>query len=221
MTPAPAVPKSAGWRVLVQVAPRSLANTAIGCVGPSVLFLLGRSAWGLGAAVGLTAAWNCAWQGARRLTRKPFSGLLLLGLLELVLRTSASLAFHSARLFFVTPAVATALTGVVYIATSLLGRPLLSAVLADLVPSSLVDLSGPSLNPVIRKLSILYGSEQIVVAAVSIAMVLRLSMAQYVALHTLVSWSGFGLVVAVAAVAFRGDLARLVPNRRPLVVFAD
>jgi hypothetical protein len=186
----------------------------IGGVGPAACFLLGCRIWGLAAAVALTAGWNCSWQAVRWFQRRPFSGLLLVGLLELGLRTTIGLALHSARLFFLAPAVATAATGLVYIASSRHPRPLLVVVLADLLPSALIDLSHPRTQRMIRAVSILYGAEQIFVAAISILMVLTLSTPEYVAAHLIVSWSIFAGALMAAVIVFRREPAQLISTCR-------
>lgn len=64
----------------------------------------------------------------------------------------------------------------------------------------------------IRKLSILYGTEQILVAGISMLMILTLSTTQYVTAHLIVSWSVAGTALIVAFIAFRRDLADLIPG---------
>lgn len=201
-----------GRRVARLIAPKALGNLIVGGVVPSVLFLAGRRTAGLAAAVALTAGWNCSWQALRWLKRKPLSGLLMLGMLELGLRTTVGLTLHSARLFFLAPAVATAITGAVYIVSSARSRPLLAMVVADLVPTPLVDLSHPAARDVIRRLSILYGAEQILVATISVLMILDLTTTQYVAAHMIVSWSVGAVVLLGGVAAFRRELTELVPT---------
>jgi hypothetical protein len=212
--PAAAVPwrSRVDQRAALALAAKALPNLLVAGVVPAVCFLAGRRLWGLAGAICLAMAWNGGCQVVRRLLAKPLSGLLIIGLLELVLRASVALVLKSTQAFFVAPAVVTAVTGVVYMASGFTRTPLVGKVLNDLVPESVLDVNDPCVAVLLRKGSLLYGAEQLLVAMVSLVMVVNLSTTVYVAVHSLVSWVLLGLMAAVAAPFFLGEV-RTVARR--------
>ena len=197
-------------RVAAKVAATAVPSLILGAVVPALCFLVGRRVWGLGGAICLALVWNGCCQAGRRLRGKPLSGLLIIGLLELGLRGSVALALNSAKLFFVVPAIVTAVSGGVFVVCGLTSTPLISAVVADLVPDSVLDVIDPRVTVLLRKVSVLYGAEQVLVAIVSIAMAMNLSTATYVTIHVVVSWAVLGIVIAAAAPFLGGELRAVV-----------
>ena len=182
-----------------------------------MLFLLGRSLWGLVGGVTLSLAWNGSCQVGRRLSGKPYSGLLIVGLVEGAVRTAVAIALHSAQAYFIAPSIVTAAIGVIFIRSGFTASPLTARVVAELVPSSLIDLGDPRVVRLMRWGSLMYGTEQVLVALVSLEMVLKLSTTTYVAIHPLASWAILGMMVVVALPLFRSDLrAVLRPRKAPL-----
>jgi hypothetical protein len=194
-----------GRRVAARLAAKAGPNLVIAAVVPSVCFLVGRSLWGLPGAIALALLWNASCQGVRRLAGKPLSGLLILGSVELVVRALVALLLNSARMYFIAPAIVTAVTGLVCVASAFTSRPLLAPVIADLVPSSVFDVRDPRHTRLLQKGSAIYGLEQVLTAAVSMVMIANTSMTVYAAVHPLVSWLVLGLVVSAVIPTFRSD----------------
>jgi hypothetical protein len=178
----------------------------IAAVIPSVCFVVGRHFWGLGGAIGLALGWNALCQATRRLRGSDWSGLLVIGSISLVLRAAAALAMHSAQVFFLAPAVVTFIMGFIYISSAFSATPLLSRVVGDLVPESVLDTKDPRIWTLLRISSIIYGVEQTLAALVSMVMVLNLSTTTYVAVHELASCAILGLVVAITVPFFIGPV---------------
>ena len=211
---ASARPGAGGRRAAARVAAKAVPNLVIAAVVPAVCFLLGRRLWGLDGAIGLALVWNGVCQAGRRFLGKPFSGLLVIGSIGLVLRASVALALNSAQVFFIAPAIVTAITGAVYVASGFKSSRLLALVVADLVPDSSLDVTDARMARLLRMGSVLYGAEQLLVALVSIVMVINLSTTAYVAVHPLVSWAVLGLVIAAAVPFFQQELRRVADLRR-------
>lgn len=190
----------------VSLAAKAIPNLLTGAVVPAVLFLVGRSLWGLVGGVALSLAWNGSCQVVRRMLGKPYSGLLIVGLVEGAARAAVAIALHSAQAYFVAPSIVTAAIGVIFIRSGFTATPLTARVVAELVPSSLVDLGDPRVARLMRWGSLMYGIEQVLVALVSLEMALKLSTTTYVAVHPLASWAILGLMVVVALPFFRSDL---------------
>ncbi len=143
------------------------------------------------------------------------SGLLLIGLTTLALRAAASFALQSERAYLVAPALVTIVMGLAYVASAATTKPLLSLVISDLVPPSWVDTDAPRTARLCRIASVVWGGEQIVSAAVSLAMILRVSATTYMMLHQLVSWLIVAVVLGAVVPFFWPDLRVLWRAHRP------
>jgi intracellular septation protein A len=195
-------------------------NLIVGAVVPILCYFAGRRLWGLAGAVCLTLGWNASCQVVRRLSGRPLSGLLILGLVELVLRGLVAAFLHSSRMFFVAPAVVTALAALIYIGSGLISRPVITWVIADLVPESLLDIKDPGVARVLRKASIFYGLEQLLIAAMSVALVMAISASAYVILHAIMSWGVLGMALLVAFRFFHDDIRFFAVREPPPVLVA-
>jgi intracellular septation protein A len=197
-------------RLVAKTAVKAVPSLILGAVIPAVCFLLGQRMWGLIGAIVLTLVWNSLYQVFRWLCGQSLSGLALLGLLELGLRTSVALALHSAQLFFMAPAVITAVSAAVFVGSAVKSKPLLARVVGELVPPSVLDLRDPRVTQMLKRISVLYGVEQFVVAMISVAMVLSMSTSEYVAMHTLVSWLVLGVATVAVSPFFRAELQAVI-----------
>jgi intracellular septation protein A len=209
-----------GRQVVRKIATTALPNLLLAGVVPAGCFLLGQRVWGLIGAICLALAWTGLYQASRWLRGQSLSGLLLLGLIELGLRSSAALALHSAQVFFVAPAIVTAVTGVLFVGSGLTSKPFLARVVAELVPDSVLDVRDPRMTRTLNRVSVLYGAEQFVIAVISVVMVLNLSTSTYVAVHSVVSWLVLGVAIVVAAPFFRAELQAVIRSQRPALAAA-
>lgn len=197
------------------VGARAVPSLLVGAVGPAVCFIVGRHLWGLLGAVLLALAWNLGAQGARLLAGRTWSALLLLNLIELALRGALALGLSSARMFFIAPAVITAITGVVYVVSAFTRTPLAARMLSEIVPSSVLDPGSPRWRVLLRRGSVVYGLEQMTVATVSILLVSRLAPTTYAALHPVISWAVLVVVAALAIPLLRSHWKRAVTPAAP------
>jgi intracellular septation protein A len=202
-------------RLIAKTAGKAVPGLILGAVIPAVCFLLGHHVWGLIGAIALTLAWSSLYQAFRWLRGQSLSGLALLGLVELSLRTAVALALHSAQLFFIAPAVVTAVTAGVFVGSGLGSKPLLARVVGELVPQSVLDLRDPRAARMLNRVSVLYGAEQFAIAVISVAMVLNMSTSAYVATHTVVSWLVLGIATTAAAPFFRAELQAIIRSEPP------
>jgi hypothetical protein len=162
-------------------------------------------------------AWNGFCQVVRRLLGKPYSGLLIVGLVEGLARAAVALSLHSAQVYFIAPSIVTAVTGLVFFRSGFTSTPLTSRIVADLVPSNVMDLDDPRVVRLMRWGSVMYGAEQVLVAILSLEMVVHLSTTVYVAVHPLVSWAMLGLMVVLALPFFYSDVRSVLrPVDRPV-----
>ncbi len=182
-------------RTMRKVAAKAVPGMILGGIIPALCFLVGRRAWGLAGGIVLVLLWSLAYQIARWVRTRSISGLVILYLLVLALRGSTALVFHSASMFYITPSLVTIIGGCVFIASGLMSKPLVSPILNELVPNSVLDCRDARVRSAMVKISLIYGVEQLVNAAVMILMVLKLSTTVYVTTHGAVSWFIMGLFI--------------------------
>jgi hypothetical protein len=186
-------------------------------LGPTACFVTGRALWGVNGALALALVWTAGCMGLRHARGKRSSGLLMIGMTTLVLRTAVSMAMHSERAYLLAPALVTLVMGAVFVVSALTARPLLSRVAGDLVPASWLDSRDDKLARLCRVGSAAWGVEQIVSAAVSIAMIDRMSATTYMVVHQLVSWLIFVAVIGAVVPFFWRDLRSIWKARRQAV----
>ena len=111
-----------------------MPNVIEGKIVPVVLFL------GLLQFVGMTAAllgalgWSLLALARRVVRRERITGLLILTTANLAARTAAAMLTGSLLIYFLQPTITTALFGLVFVASALLGRPLAEKLVLDVVP---------------------------------------------------------------------------------------
>lgn len=189
------------------LARRALPHLVEGLIGPSAAFLIGHQFFGLVGAIGFAFVWAATCMILRVARGARVSGLLLIAMITLVLRTVAGLVGHSSQAYFIGPDIATAGMGLVFVISALAGRPLIGRVLADLIPPEWFDPTGPEAERLCRLASVVWGVEQMLVSVVTAFLLFHLDTTTYVTVHEPISLAVFGFVV----VAF---LPVLVPEIR-------
>lgn len=213
----------AGTSTIRQVVARAVPSLVIRAVVPAVLFLVGRSLWGLLGAVVLTLVWSLGVQLIRHLRGLAMSTILMIGIVELLVRSSAALALHSTDAYFVAPALTTALIGVAFVGSAFTAKPLAARVVWEVVPESVLHPDDPRTKDLLRKASVLYGTQHVAVAAVSLYMVFSMSTTAYVAVHPMLSWVSVGLMALVALPILRRHVSSprqgwVVPGAKPALL---
>lgn len=193
---------------LGRVARRAVPSLLVSAVGPAVCFIAGRQLWGLVGGVVLALLWNGAAQALRILRVRSYSGILAVGLVGLVTRGTLALALNSARMYFIAPAVVTAVTGAVYVCSAFTDTPLVCRMFCELVPRSVVDPESPKWRRALRRGTILYGTEQMGVAVLSLLLVARVGPTTYAAVHPVLSSAVFALAALAAIPFLRPDRIR-------------
>lgn len=188
--------------IIRHAGPRLLEAT----FGPSACFLTGRALWGLNGALGLALGWTGACMILRAARGRRSSGLLIIGTITLVLRVAVALALRSESAYLLAPTLVTAVIGAVYVASALVGAPLLGRFVGDLVPTAWVDAGDAHLSRLCRIATLVWGAEQILSAAVSLVMISKLSVASYLMVHTVVSWLTLAVVAGAVLPFFWKDV---------------
>jgi intracellular septation protein A len=177
-----------------------------GTVIPAILF------WSLLHAVGITAAvwavlgWS-AFAAGRRLCRgRRVPGVVLLGAVAVVGRAVTMLATGSTFLFFLQPVIGTVLTGLLFLGSVPMGRPLTERLAADFVPLDAEVLGRAPVRRLLLRLSLLWAAVHFANAGLTLFLLQRESVSTFVLLRPVVSLSTTGLGVVVTIVAARAVL---------------
>ena len=165
-------------------APRVIEATVV----PSALFLLCHALFGLAGALAGALAWSWGCIGWRKLHRKPIGGLLPIGAAGLLARSALALISGSTFVYFVGPAILTAIVGLGFVASAASDQPVVARIVTDIVPLSDDTLATTANDRLLRTLSVLWGVEQVVCAAANFWMYRHLPMARYLVLRGPVGW---------------------------------
>src|SRR4051812_34567821 len=184
--------------------PRVLEATVI----PSVVFLIGHAVFGLagGLAGALLWSWGCI--GWRHGTGRPVGGLLPIGAMSLLVRSGLALVSGSTFIYFAGPAVLTAIVGLGFVASAATDRPVVARIVSDVVPLSPETLANPATDRLLRRLSILWGVQQVISGAVNLWMFRHLALSRYLVLRGPVGWSMALMALAISLAAGRRHLHR-------------
>jgi hypothetical protein len=185
-----------------------LCGVGLGVALPMASFLLANRLWGLTGAVGGAVGWTTVCQLVRKMAGRPASKLLALGLSETAVRSSVAVAFHSARLYFVVPALLTTASGFAYGWLGLRRPCWFESLVAEVVPRQFLNRFDTRLQPFITAAALIYGAEQVVVGSLSFALALMLPPSTYVVVHPLVSWSLFGLTALAALTLMHNNISQ-------------
>jgi len=181
---------------------RTLAHHAGGhvleaTVVPVGLFYLFLSFVGIWAALAAGLAWSYVAVGRRLLTGQRVPGLLLLGALGLTARTLLAVATGSVFLYFLQPTLTTVVTAALFLVTLPTGRPMAERLAADFCPLPSGFTAHPGVRRFFNRLTLLWVLVQLGNAAITITLLLSMSVRTYVVTRTLIS-----LVVTGGAIGF-------------------
>lgn len=143
--------------------------------------------WALGARGAICTA--LAWTYlaiARRLRRhERLPGVLVIAALGLSARSVVALASGSSLfVYFIQPSLATALVGGAFLLSVPLGRPLAEKLAYDFVPMPPSFFKGPKVRQLFVRISLLWALVSLVNAAATIALLLNVPVAAYLAAKT-------------------------------------
>jgi hypothetical protein len=163
---------------------------------PGVLFYTCLVWGGLGLAYLVALAWVYGCLGRRVLQRRPVSALLVLAAVGITARTAVAVWSGSAFVYFVQPVAGTVLTGGVFIASLVIGRPLIGRFAGDFWPMTPEVAQNAGVLSLFRGLTVLWAGVNLATAALTFSLLLTLPLATFVALKQLT-----GLAITMGAIA--------------------
>jgi hypothetical protein len=169
-----------------RAAPQVLEATIV----PLALFYGFLAALGPTGAICSALGWNYLALVRRVWRRERLPGLLVIASLALTARSLLALASgHSMFVYFLQPSLATALVGGAFLLSVPLGRPLAEKLAHDFVPLPPSFLKRPKIRQLFVRISLLWALVSLVNAAGTIALLVNVPLATYLAARTGLSWA--------------------------------
>ncbi|MDP9389042.1 MAG: hypothetical protein M3Q48_14285 [Actinomycetota bacterium] len=182
------------------IARRALPNLVEATIVPAALFCVVLVQVGTGAAMVATLAWSAGALARRLIVGERVPSILVLSLLGLVLRTAVGLGSGTAALYFVQPLISAAVMGLVFLGSLALGRPLVASLASDFCPLPADVATRPGVVALFRRLTLLWAAIHLATAATTLALLVNLPLATFVAVKTAacmaITGAGVGLTVS-------------------------
>lgn len=199
---------------------RAVPKVIEGAVIPTLLFLmmlrLGGPSWAIGGAF----VWSMLAIGTRVALGRPVPTLVLLGLGALALRTVLALAAQSSFVYFLQPTVGTATVGICFLASALLGRPLVLRLARDFCPIPDDVMTHGHLRRFFLGISVLWGVVQLLNSAVTLWLLLSQSLGTFVVLRTTIAHTLTVTAIGISILWFRRVASRGAPSAPLLAITA-
>jgi len=182
---------------------------------PLGLFYAGLRLWSFLGALLATLLWSYTALLRRVIMRRRVPGTLLLAALTLTGRTALALATGSAFLYFLQPALGTALVAAAFLTSVLVGRPLALRLAADFVPLPATLLANARVRRFFLRISLLWALVFLANTGISLWLLLSQPLVTFLWTRTLASLILTASAIAISTFAFRRCLHRLHRTIRP------
>lgn len=193
---------------------------------PAVLFYACLVGVGLDAAYLAALAWSYSALCCRRLCRRPIPPLLVLGVIGITLRTLLAVLSGSTFIYFLQPVLGTVGMGIAFLVSVAMGRPIVGKLAAEFWPIAPEVASRPPIRALFRRLTVLWAGVHMASAAMTLALLLCLPLATFVALKQVcgLGLTGVGIALTIALsrrTARREGLATSRPRLRLVPAVTD
>jgi uncharacterized membrane protein len=131
-------------------------------------------------AVLVCLGWMIVAMGWRYATRRPVSGLLLLSLGILTIKTAFTLVTGSSFIYFVQPVFADLAVSAIFLGSLWSSRPVIARLAPDFYPMSAALTARPEMRAHFRRLTLLWGLVIAVKGALTLWLLVSLSTANFV-----------------------------------------
>jgi len=175
-------------RVVAAVARRLFPYIVEATIIPTALFyallVVGDMRWALAGAL----AWSYGAIVRRALGGRPVPGLLILATVGITVRTIVYLLSNNDFIYFVGPILRTTLTGLVFAASVVFGRPLIARFAGDFCPLAPDVSVRPGVVRLFTRLTLLWATVNGLAAASSFVLLLTVPVAVFVVAAAVSAW---------------------------------
>lgn len=165
---------------LRDVVARVLSSLLLAVVVPATLLWSMLTLFNVTAAVVVCLGWMVLAMGWRYATGRPVSGLLLLSLAILTIKTAFTLVTGSSFVYFVQPVVADLAVAAMFLGSLWTERPVIARLAPDFYPMSAAVADRPEIRAHLRRLTLLWGLVILVKGATTLWLLETLSTADFV-----------------------------------------
>ncbi|WP_091126676.1 VC0807 family protein [Nocardioides terrae] len=163
-----------------EVLTRVAVSLATAVIAPAVLLWLMLRLFNVATAVIVALAWMVGAMAWRYATRRPVSGLLLLTLGILTVRTAFTLVTGNAFVYFVQPVFADFAVAVIFLGSLWTSRPVIARLAPDFYPMSASVAARPEMRALFRRLTLMWGLVILVKGGITLWLLETLSTANFV-----------------------------------------
>lgn len=165
---------------LRQILARVATTLVTAVLVPAMLLWAMLQLFNVTAAVVVALAWMVAATGWRYLTGRPVSGLLLLSLAILTVKSAITVATGNSFVYFVQPVFADVAVAAIFLGSLWTTRPVIARLAPDFYPLSAEVAARPEMRAHFRRLSLMWGLVILVKAAITLWLLEALSDADFV-----------------------------------------
>lgn len=195
---------------------RVAASLATAVIAPAVLFAATLVIINVYAAVSVALAWMIAATCWRRVTRRPVSGLLVLSLGIMTIKTGFTLVTGNTFVYFVQPVFADATVAAIFVGSLWTARPIVARIAPDFYPIDAALAARPRIRRLFRNLTLLWGLVLLVKGTVTLLLLVSLPTVSFVLIKSSALLT-LTLLATVATVA----LSTIAGRREGLLRPAD
>jgi len=179
---------------------------------PTALFAVTLVIFNITVAVLVALAWMAGAMWWRRSAQRPISGLLVLGLAIMTIKTGITLATGNTFIYFVQPVVVDLLVSGVFLGSLLSARPIVARLAPDFFPMDAGIAARPAIRGLFRRLTLLWGLVILVKGVVTMWLLTSLSTVDFVLIK-----GGAILTLTLLATATTVTWSVLVARREGLL----
>jgi uncharacterized membrane protein len=165
---------------LPDIVARVAVSLATAVVAPAVLFATTLVLFNITTAMIVVLAWMVGAMSWRRATGRPVSGLLVLTVGIMTVKTSVALATGNAFIYFVQPVFVDVIVATVFLTSLWSARPIVSRLAPDFFPMDATLAARPAVRDLFRRLTLLWGLVIVVKGSVTLWLLVSLSTVDFV-----------------------------------------
>jgi hypothetical protein len=201
---------------LKAVVARVATSIATAVVVPAALFWTTLVVWNIDVAVIVALGWMVGAMWWRWVTGRPVSGLLVLTLAIMTIRTGVMLATGNTFVYFLQPICGDAIVAGIFLASLWSARPIVARLAPDFYPIDAALAARPRVRRLFRRLTLLWGLVIVLKGSVTLWLLISLSTVHFVLIKSS-AIIAMTLLAATATIMWSAIVGRqeglLVPNR--------
>jgi uncharacterized membrane protein len=179
-TCAPSPAASAAPPHLRDIVRRVAVSLATAVVAPAVLFTTTLVLFGVAPAMIVALVWVFSATAWRHATGRQVSGLLVLTVAIMSVKTAITFATGSTFIYFVQPVVVDATVATIFLGSLWSGRPLVARLAPDFYPMDPDVAARPAIQRLFRRLTLLWGLVILAKGSITLWLLLSLSTVHFV-----------------------------------------